>query len=113
MTHDRVPGDSFELTQLFLSQMLGVRRATVSEVAAALQNRGQIQYSRGRITILDRRGLEAEACACYAIVRAEFARMLEGRELADPLHHVTASSAGRSTAGDGAPEGDGAGDLRG
>lgn len=103
MTHDRVEGDSFELTQLFFSQMLGVRRATVSEAAAALQDRGLIEYSRGQITILDRAGLEAASCACYAIIRAEFARMLEGREIADPIDSVDVSVDGMSTAGDGSP----------
>ncbi|HEX8903307.1 MAG TPA: Crp/Fnr family transcriptional regulator [Longimicrobiaceae bacterium] len=104
MTHDRVTGDTFELTQLFLSQMLGVRRATVSEAAAALQERALIEYTRGRITVLDRAGLEAAACACYRIIRAEFARMLEGRELPDPLARIEVSEDGSSTAGDGAPE---------
>ncbi|HEU4561941.1 MAG TPA: Crp/Fnr family transcriptional regulator [Longimicrobium sp.] len=104
MTHDRVPGDTFELTQHFLSQMLGVRRATVNEAAAALQERGLIDYTRGRITIIDRAGLEAAACACYAIIRNEFARMLEGRETPSPLDGVQVSEGGSSTAGDGAPD---------
>lgn len=104
MTHDRVPGDSFELTQHFLSQMLGVRRATVSEAAGALQQRGLIDYTRGRITIVDRAGLEAAACVCYAIIRNEFARMLEGRETPDPLDGVQVSEDGSSTARDGAPQ---------
>jgi CRP-like cAMP-binding protein len=89
MTHDRVTGDEFELTQLFLSQMLGVRRPTVSDAASALQARGLIEYSRGRITIRHRAGLEAASCACYGIIRAEFARMLERREIADPLAGVS------------------------
>lgn len=104
ITHDRVSGDTFELTQLFLSQMLGVRRATVSEVASALQARGLIEYSRGRMTILDRPGLEAAACVCYGIIRDEFARMLEGSEGRSPLEGVQVSKRGRSIAGDGTPE---------
>jgi CRP-like cAMP-binding protein len=103
LMHDRVTGDRFELTQLFLSQMLGVRRATVSEAAAALQERGLIEYTRGVITITDRAGLAAAACPCYAIVRNEFARMLEGRELPDPLDGVRVTEGGKSVAGDGAP----------
>jgi CRP-like cAMP-binding protein len=103
MSHDRVGGDSVPLTQLFLSQMLGVRRATVNEAATALQERGLIEYRRGLITILDRPGLEAAACACYAIIRAEFARMLEHRELPDPLADLDVSANGLSTAGDGSP----------
>jgi CRP-like cAMP-binding protein len=104
MTHDRVEGDTFELTQLFLSQMLGVRRATVSEAAGALQERGLIEYTRGRITVLDRAGLEAASCACYAIIRNEFDRMLEGRETPSPLDGLQVSEDGHSTAGDGTPQ---------
>jgi CRP-like cAMP-binding protein len=103
MTHDRVAGDNFELTQLFLSQMLGVRRATVTEAAGELQARGLIEYTRGRMAIVDRAGLEAAACPCYGIIRAEFARMLDGVELPSALDQVHASEGGMSTAGDGAP----------
>jgi CRP-like cAMP-binding protein len=76
MTHDRVEGDRFELTQEFLSQMLGVGRQAVNEAAQALQDRGLIEYCRGQMTILDRAGLEAASCACYAVIRAEFDRLL-------------------------------------
>lgn len=103
MTHDRVEGDTFELTQHFLSQMLGVRRATVNEAAGALQARGLIEYSRGRITILDRAGLEAASCACYAIIQGEFARMLDGLEPPTPLDGVRTSENGLTISGDGAP----------
>jgi CRP-like cAMP-binding protein len=77
MTHDRVNGDEFELTHQFLSKMLGVRRAGVSVAAGILQKAGLIKYSRGRITILDREGLEAISCECYRIVREEFDRLLQ------------------------------------
>jgi len=108
LSHDRVGADTFELTHLFLSQMLGVRRASVTEAAGALQRAGLIDYRRGRMTILDRPGLEAASCECYAIVRAEFARLLEGRELPSPLDGIEVSVDGKSTAGDGTPRGDGA-----
>lgn len=103
MTHDRVTTDTFDLTQLFLSQMLGVRRATVTEAAGALQARGLIEYSRGHMTVVDRAGLEAASCPCYGIIRAEFARMLDGVELPSVLDAVHVSEEGMSTAGDGGP----------
>jgi CRP-like cAMP-binding protein len=65
MTHDRAKGDSFPMTQDFLAGMLGVRRASVTEAALDLQDRGLIKYSRGHMEILDRPGLEAMACECY------------------------------------------------
>ena len=76
MTHDRVGSDQFLLTQEFLCQILGVRRPSVSVVTAILQKAGLINYSRGRMTILDREGLEASTCECYRIVQAEFDRLL-------------------------------------
>ncbi len=76
MTRDRVRGDTFELTQEFLAQMLGTRRAAVSEAAGALQEEGLIRYTRGTITVLDRAGLEEAACACYGIIRAQYERAL-------------------------------------
>jgi CRP-like cAMP-binding protein len=69
MTSDRVRSDEFELTQDFLSHMLGVRRVGVTEAAAALQRQKLIEYRRGHITILDHAGLEAASCACYALVK--------------------------------------------
>lgn len=75
-THDRVHGAEFDLTQEFLAQMLGERRAAVNQTATGLQQGGLIRYSRGRIQVLDRAGLEAAACPCYRIVREEYARML-------------------------------------
>ena len=72
MTHDRVEGDEFPLTQEFLGQMLGVRRQQVSQVASALQNKGLIRYVRGVMSIVDRRGLEVVACDCYRIVRQQY-----------------------------------------
>lgn len=76
MTHDRVDGDQFLLTHDFLAQMLGVRRAGVTEAAGELQQAGAIAYERGRIEVLDRARLEGAACECYRIVRAEYDRLL-------------------------------------
>ena len=69
MTHDRVKSDRFAMTQEFLGHMLGVRRVAVTMAAHALQKRSLIRYSRGRIAILDRKGLEAASCRCYEVVR--------------------------------------------
>jgi CRP-like cAMP-binding protein len=76
LTHDRVGDREFPLTQESLAQMLGVRRASVTQAAGALQNSGLISYSRGRVTILDRDGLESAACECYGIIRSEVERLL-------------------------------------
>jgi CRP-like cAMP-binding protein len=77
-THDRVEGDSFPLTHEFLAQMLGVHRPTVSVAASMLQKAGLIDYTRGQITIVDRKGLEAASCSCYYIVKEEYDRLLDG-----------------------------------
>jgi CRP-like cAMP-binding protein len=77
MTHDRVGGDEFLLTHEILAQMLAVRRAGVTEAAGVLQRAGLVTYSRGRVRVLDRAGLEAAACECYAVVRAHADRLLE------------------------------------
>ena len=74
-THDRIKGNEFRLTHDFLALMLGVRRATVSDTASALQARGLIRYRRGDITIVDRKRLEAAACDCYALIRKEYDRL--------------------------------------
>jgi CRP-like cAMP-binding protein len=71
MTSDRLGVEEFRLTQEFMSSMLGVRREGVNKAAGALQADKLIRYSRGTIAILDRRGLEAKACACYALIKAE------------------------------------------
>jgi CRP-like cAMP-binding protein len=76
MTHDRVGSDEFPVTQEFLSQMLGVRRASVTVVVGVLQQAGLIRYHRGRLTVLDREGLEASSCECYGVIRTQFDRLL-------------------------------------
>jgi CRP-like cAMP-binding protein len=76
ITHDRAGTDEFLLTQEFLGQMLGVTRASVNEVARDLQESGVINYTRGRVTILERRELESRSCECYRVVRTEFDQLL-------------------------------------
>jgi CRP-like cAMP-binding protein len=76
MTHDRVDGDTFELTHEFLSLMLGVRRAGVTVAMGTLQAAGIVRYSRGRVTILNRPRLEEASCGCYHITRAQLDRLL-------------------------------------
>ena len=75
-THDRVDGDTFQLTQEFLSQMLGVNRPTVSVAAGMLQEAGLISYTRGVITVKKRKGLEDASCACYRNITREYDRLL-------------------------------------
>jgi CRP-like cAMP-binding protein len=70
MSSDRVGKDTFPITHEFLAQMLGSRRATVTLSAGLLQAAGLIRYGRGRLTIVDRKGLEAVACECYFIIEA-------------------------------------------
>ena len=76
ITRDRVGRNEFPLTQEFLAVMLGVRRATVTLAVSALQRAGLIDYGHRRIVILDRAGLEAASCECYAVVKKHFARLL-------------------------------------
>lgn len=75
MTHDRVKSDSFQLSHEFLAMMLGSTRPTVTVVARSLQEAGLLRYLHARMTILDRPGLEAASCECYATVKAEFDRL--------------------------------------
>jgi len=75
LTADRAGHDTFELTQEFLSMMLGVHRPGVSVAAAALQHAGLITYKRGVVTVTDRGGLEAASCECCRIVTNEFERL--------------------------------------
>jgi CRP-like cAMP-binding protein len=73
---DRLPSNELSMTQELIANMLGVRREGVTEAAGKLQVAGLINYRRGRITVLDRPGLEARVCECYDVVRKEFLRLL-------------------------------------
>src|SRR5687767_5540321 len=73
---DRLPANDLVMTQELIANMLGVRREGVTEAAGRLQAAGLIEYSRGRITVLDRPQLEARVCECYAVVKQEYDRLL-------------------------------------
>ncbi|MDQ6685497.1 MAG: helix-turn-helix domain-containing protein, partial [Pseudomonadota bacterium] len=76
MSQDRAHANTFHTTQEFLGFMLGVRRVGITEAAGALQRAGLIEYQRGRLTVLDRAGLETAACKCYATDRKSYAELL-------------------------------------
>ena len=84
MSHDRVNGDEFLITHESLSQMLGVRRATVTEAASVLQMARLIACRRGRIRIVDRGGLEEASCECYGAIRSEYERLIGRPDFPDP-----------------------------
>ena len=81
MAHDRVERDEFPLTQEFAAMMLGATRPTVTVVAGTLQKADLIAYQRGRITVVDRRGLEHASCECYGISAALLADVLSVRNI--------------------------------
>jgi CRP-like cAMP-binding protein len=74
---DLLPGNQLNMTQELIANMLGVRREAVTEAAGKLQLAGLIEYSRGRINVLDRPGLEARVCECYAVVKGEYDRIFQ------------------------------------
>ena len=78
MCQDRKRSELLQLTHEFIAIMLGVRRAGVTEAANKLKNDGLIDYQRGFVRVIDRKGLEAASCECYAVVRREFDRLLDG-----------------------------------
>jgi CRP-like cAMP-binding protein len=75
-THDRMGEDRFKLTQEFLSDMLGVRRPSVTVAARSLQKAGLIEYERGSIRVVDRRGLEESSCECYRAIQKEYRHLV-------------------------------------
>lgn len=75
LNFDRVPSGNLEMTQELMANMLGVRRESITEVAGKLQLAGLISYSRGHIEVLDRSGLETQACECYKVVKKELCRL--------------------------------------
>jgi CRP-like cAMP-binding protein len=76
LTLDRLPTNEITMTQELIAGLLGVRREGVTAAAGRLQSAGLIRYRRGRISVLDRVGLEQRACECYAVVRGEYERLL-------------------------------------
>ncbi len=79
---DRLDGNELTMTQELIANMLGVRREGVTEGATKLQNAGLIKYSRGRINVLNRPGLEERSCECYAVVKKEYDRLLPAKTAA-------------------------------
>jgi len=88
---DRLPTDEVSMTQELIANMLGVRREGVTDAAGKLQRAGLIRYSRGRIEVLDRPGLEKAVCECYQVVKLEFDRLLSDVPRGDPFRVVTQS----------------------
>jgi len=76
---DRLKGSELVMTQELIANMLGVRREGVTDGALKLQKAGLIRYSRGRISVLDRPGLELRSCECYAVVKKEYDRLLPNK----------------------------------
>ncbi len=76
LTLDRLPSNELIMTQELIANMLGVRREGITEAAGNLQRAGVISYRRGHISVLDRPGLEARVCECYAVVKAELGRLM-------------------------------------
>jgi CRP-like cAMP-binding protein len=76
MMQDRAHSNAFGVTHQFLGFMLGVRRVSITAAAGALQKKGLIEYHRGQVTVLNRKGLEAASCSCYADDRRVYARIM-------------------------------------
>jgi CRP-like cAMP-binding protein len=76
MTRDRAHSNEFHVTQEFLAYMLGVRRVGITKAASSLQNKKLVSYSRGNITIIDRRGLETASCSCYEADKTTYTKMM-------------------------------------
>jgi len=76
MTHDRTHADSFRVTQELIAHLLGVRRVGIAKAAGAFQRSGIIKYSRGVLTVVDRKALESQSCSCYDAARKTYARFM-------------------------------------
>lgn len=76
LSMDRLTSNDLVMTQELIANMLGVRREGVTEAAGSLQAAGLISYSRGKIKVLDRKGLEKRSCECYSVVKNEYDRLL-------------------------------------
>jgi len=85
LTLDRLPGNQLVMTQELIANMLGVRREGVTEAAGKLQEAGLIEYSRGKITVVDREKLETRVCECYAVVKQEYDRLLPARAVLEAV----------------------------
>ena len=92
MTRDRVGSDEFPLTHEFLAHMLGLRRVGVTEAASALKRRKLIGYSRGKIQILDTKGLKASSCSCYQAVKTVYDRAQNANGVRQGSRHRTSNS---------------------
>ncbi len=100
MSMDRLAVNEIHLTHELIANMLGVRREGVTQAAGKLQAKGYIQYSRGKIRILDRAGIESEVCECYGVVNSEYVRLLPRKPqvpVALPQTRKIAASAARVT----------------
>lgn len=84
MAQDRTQSEVLHFTQQFLSLMLGSQRSTVTMIAGALQRRGLIEYSRGKVRIVNREGLESAACDCYRVVKELNQNLYKGKHTAEP-----------------------------
>ncbi|MGA7156772.1 MAG: Crp/Fnr family transcriptional regulator [Acidobacteriaceae bacterium] len=99
MAQDRARTDMLNFTQEFLAMMLGARRTTVTLIAGALQKRGLIRYQRGKVRILNRRGLEAASCDCYQVIKELYANLYSGAEHGTPEKRGSAGSGSKGKAG--------------
>ena len=89
VTLDRIPSGNLVMTQELVASMLGVRREGVTEAAGNLQRAGVINYRRGHISVMQRAGLESRVCECYAVVKAEFHRLMSTPQVSDQAFSTT------------------------